>query len=181
MPCRIAIGAPSVTSARALFRYGLPDHQGSPMLTSRLVPKIAAAALAWMGPCAAADFLVLNTADDGPDSLRAAIAAAAASADASATVRFGAALDGATITLTTAVIDLSAGSKQFGPSAFFLSGTKTLVIDGVTGRSRGVTLARSSDAATVPFRLFDVGYGMSLELHGLTPRQTVAQGQAVQF
>jgi hypothetical protein len=72
---------------------------------------------------------------------------------------------------------------QFGPSAFFIGGSKTLTIDGSAGLSRGVTIARCTDATacygggTVPdFRLFDVETGSGLTLRGLRLSQGHATG-----
>lgn len=129
---------------------------------------LAAAAPAW-----AATLIVTTNADSGAGSLRDQIAAAA-SGD---TIVFAAALDGATISLTTFVNDLTAGSTQFGPSAFFISGGKALTIDALAnGLTQGVVIARSSVAGTPKFRLFDVGSGSSLTLRGVTLANGYAEG-----
>src|SRR5262249_41374194 len=88
---------------------------------------------------------------------------------------FSSAIDGQTITLTSSVNDLSVGSTMAGPSAFFIK-NETLIIDGLTGLTRGITIARSSSAA--PFRLFDVASTGNLTLPSLTLRGGKAQGFA---
>jgi hypothetical protein len=99
---------------------------------------------------------------------------AAASGD---TIMFGNAINGKTILLSLSSNDISAGSIEFGASAFFVTDGlgetvgKSLTIDGT---SHGVTIAR--DAAATPFRLFDVGSKSSLGLRGLTLRNGLAQG-----
>ena len=133
-----------------------------------LVLLLATAVPAW-----AATLIVTNSNDSGAGSLRAQIAAAATGD----TIVFSPALDGATIDLTTFSNDLSAGSTQFGPSAFFITGSKTLTIDATAnGLTQGVVIARSSVAGTANFRLFDVGVGASLTLRGVTLSNGYAQG-----
>ncbi len=134
---------------------------------------LAAAVPAW-----AATLTVSNSNDNGAGSLRAQIAAAA-SGD---TIVFAAALDGATISLTTFSNDISTGSKQFGPSAFFITGSQTLTIDATAnGLTQGVVIARSSAAGTANFRLFDVGVGSSLTLRGVTLVNGYAEGGSSLF
>ena len=124
-------------------------------------------------PAWAATLTVTNNADSGAGSLRAQITAAATGD----TIVFAAALDGATISLTTFTNDLSVGSTQFGPSAFFITGSKSLIIDATAnGLTKGVVIARSSVAGTASFRLFDVGSGSSLTLRGLTLSKGAALG-----
>jgi len=99
---------------------------------------------------------------------------AAASGD---TIVFAKALDGQTVILTLSSNDLSAGSTEFGPSAFFLGNAKTLTIDATAnGLTHGVVLSRSGAAGISNFRLFDVGSGSSLSLRGLTLHNGLAQG-----
>ena len=122
-----------------------------------------------------ATLMVTNNADSGAGSLRAQIAAAATGDS----IVFAAALDGATINLTTFSNDVSTGSTQFGPSAFFITGSKTLTIDATAnGLTKGVVIARSSATGTANFRLFDVGSGSSLTLRGLTLSNGAATGNA---
>ncbi len=128
---------------------------------------------ALVAPTWSATLTVTTNADSGVGSLRDQIAAAATND----TLVFAAALDGATISLTTFVNDLSAGSTQFGPSAFFITGSKALTIDATTnGLTKGVVITRSSVAGTAAFRLFDVGSGSSLTLRGLTLSNGLAEG-----
>ena len=66
-------------------------------------------------------------------------------------------LDGGTINLSTSVtLDVA------GPSAFLIGNSDTLVIDGQTGLTQGITINRRSGAT--PFRLFDVATGGNLTL-----------------
>lgn len=124
-------------------------------------------------PTWAATYTVTNSNDSGAGSLRAQIAAAVTND----TIVFAAALDGATISLTTFSNDLSTGSQQFGPSAFFITGSKTLVIDATAnGLTKGVVIARSSVPGTANFRLFDVGVGSNLTLRGVTLSNGYARG-----
>ncbi|MDR3388878.1 MAG: choice-of-anchor Q domain-containing protein [Rudaea sp.] len=96
------------------------------------------------------------------------------SAGSGDTIQFDPALDGQNITLTLFTNDTSAGSAEFGPSAFFITGSKALTIDGLTGLARGIMIAR--DTAQPAFRLFDVGPGSSLILQGLILSNGFAQG-----
>jgi hypothetical protein len=125
------------------------------------------------GRYAPATFLVTSPNDSGAGTLREAIASGFNNGPGSDTIQFSAALDGQTISLTTFVNDVSAGSKMAGPSAFFITNS-TLVIDGLTGLTQGVTIARQSTAAA--FRLFDVASTGSLTLQGLTLTGGKAQG-----
>jgi hypothetical protein len=122
------------------------------------------------------------------------------------TIQFDHALDGTTIALTHHTDCLTAGDTlagpnawgdpclplstwpgyvtQFGPSAFFIGG-RTLTIDATAnGLTRGVVIARDTDAAdygatgVANFRLFDVDSGGSLTLRGLTLAGGWAQGGA---
>lgn len=92
------------------------------------------------------------------------------------TIRFDSSIDGSTIALTLFGNDLSAGSQQFGPSAFFITGKKILTIDGVTGLTKGITIARSGAAGTKNFRLFDINTGSLLSISGLTLGNGYAKG-----
>jgi hypothetical protein len=112
----------------------------------------------------AADITVLNTADSGADSLRAAIAAAS-SGDR---ILFDAALvagGSATITLSTA------GDYTYGPSALLID--KTLTIEGPTGNN-GIIVSRN----TVNMRLFAVNGTGVLTLKNITLRDGNAVGGA---
>src|SRR5262249_22959898 len=89
-------------------------------------------------------------------------------------------LDGKTISLTTPVnrsflLDL-VGPTMAGPSAFFIWANASLVIDGETGLTQGITIERSGATGTPHFRLFDVAAGASLTLKGLTLSGGSAQG-----
>ena len=92
------------------------------------------------------------------------------------TIRFDPSLDGSTIALTLFDNDVSAGSTQFGPSAFFITGKKILTIDGVSGLTKGITIARSGAFATKPFRLFDIDTGSILSISGLALANGYAKG-----
>ena len=104
------------------------------------------------------------------------------------TIVFAAALDGQTISLTNFSNDLgcvvnSSGcisgtmGRQFGPSAFFLTGARALTIDAsANGLQHGVVIARSNVAGTGTFRLFDVDSDSSLQLIGLTLANGLARG-----
>jgi hypothetical protein len=100
---------------------------------------------------------------------------------------FDNALDGQTIVLTMASNNLgcqTAGpmncdadggtlSTEFGPSAFFITGGKTLTIDATqNGLARGIALSANGAG----FRLFDIDSGSGLNLIGLTLRGGVARG-----
>ena len=81
-------------------------------------------------------------------------------------IRFSPSIDGGTISLSTFLNDVTNGSTMAGPSAFFVSNHDTLVIDGETGLTRGITITRASTAQK--FRLFDVDATGNLTLRGLT-------------
>ena len=95
-------------------------------------------------------------------------------------IRFSSAIDGGTILLN----QYSNGQTgtEFGPSAFFINGGISLTIDGETGLTRGITIAR--DTSKAPFRLFDIDISGSsspfivsgLTLQGLTLKDGLAQG-----
>jgi hypothetical protein len=101
------------------------------------------------------------------------------------TIRFDPSLSSTTIALTlysndpgcitTAPTTCSSGTlgTEFGPSAFFITGNKTLTIDGITGLTQGITITRAS---ATKFRLFDVDAGSSLTLIGVTLSNGYAQG-----
>ncbi|MBU6199933.1 MAG: hypothetical protein KGP08_09790 [Xanthomonadaceae bacterium] len=110
--------------------------------------------------------------------LRDAINSAALSGD---TIQFSTAIDGQTILLSLYGNDLGTStrtSSQFGPSAFFFTGGKSLTIDGKTGLRLGITIARDT---TAPFRLFDIDVGSGLTLQGLTLKNGLAQGFSSDF
>ncbi len=103
------------------------------------------------------------------------------------TIRFAPALDGTTITLTlfrndlgcvtSDATDCSDGgslSIEFGPSAFFITNANNVDIDGLTGLTHGVTIAR--DVTRPAFRLFDIDSGSGLTLSGVTIANGFAQG-----
>ena len=92
------------------------------------------------------------------------------------TIRFDPAVDGSTIALTLFGNDVSSASQQFGPSAFFIDGQKILTIDGVTGLTKGITIARSGAAGTKYFRLFDISTGSLLSISGLSLANGYAKG-----
>src|SRR5262249_18087318 len=84
--------------------------------------------------------------------------------------------DGGTISLTTFVSlagDAGGGGGP-GPSALLITHSDTLVIDALTGLTKGITIARDSSAAN--FRLFDVQPTANLTLQGLTLSGGLAQG-----
>jgi hypothetical protein len=137
--------------------------------------------------------LVFNPANSGPGTLRDEIAASVnhttdvlgRTGTGDDTIQFNAAtLDGQTISLTTCpdqTTTLTVGQTTLtvdltvdGPSAFHIYKSDTLVIDGETGLTRGVTIAR--DPGAKPFRLFDVDASASLHLKGLTLSGGDAQG-----
>ena len=90
------------------------------------------------------------------------------------TIQFDPGIDGGTIALSQYSNDTSLGSTEFGPSAFFISHGTTLFIDGETGLTHGIAIAR--DTSKAPFRLFDVENGSRLTLLGLTFKDGLAQG-----
>jgi hypothetical protein len=108
---------------------------------------------------------------------------------------FDSALDGQTIVLTMASNNLgclTAGpttcdadggtlSTEFGPSAFFITGGKTLTIDATqNGLKRGIVLSAANNGCSpgACFRLFDIDSGSGLNLMGLTLRGGMALGGA---
>jgi Bacterial Ig-like domain (group 3) len=70
-------------------------------------------------------------------------------------------MNGQTITLTTSRAD----NSVFGPPAFLISGNATLVIDGETGLSQGITITHGSATA---FRFLQIYPGCNVTLKGLT-------------
>ncbi|WP_428305020.1 choice-of-anchor Q domain-containing protein [Lacipirellula sp.] len=122
-----------------------------------------------------ANFVVTSVADSGPGTLRDAITASVNNGAGADLIQFSTEIDGGTINLTSFVNNVSAGSTMAGASAFFISGSTSLVIDGFTGLSQGITIARNSASA---FRLFDVSAGSSLTLQSLTLSNGLAQGFA---
>lgn len=84
------------------------------------------------------------------------------------TIQFDNSIDGGEINLTTFVND-----GAVGPTAFRDFENTTLVIDGQTGLSRGITIARSSATA---FRLFYVAPTGNLTLQRLTLGGGLARG-----
>jgi hypothetical protein len=104
------------------------------------------------------------------------------------TIVFAVALDGQTILLTNysnavgcTTTDANhcqtAGAQlttEFGPSAFFITGNKTLTIDAASGMTQGLTIRRSPSAPL--FRLFDVDTGSALTLAGLRLSYGYAKG-----
>ncbi|MEO7431216.1 MAG: choice-of-anchor Q domain-containing protein [Dokdonella sp.] len=104
------------------------------------------------------------------------------------TIVFDPLLDGQTISLTLSTNPLGCVTsdattctgegtlgRQFGPSAFFLEGNKTLSIDATANSlTQGVTIAR--DAGASAFRLFDIAPASTLNLKGLNLSNGLAQG-----
>ncbi|WP_428308554.1 choice-of-anchor Q domain-containing protein [Lacipirellula sp.] len=85
-------------------------------------------------------------------------------------IQFAPALDGGTISLAGDFVNPFA--SNVGATAFQVRNNTTLTIDGVTGMSQGVNIARSGAA----FRLFYVDVGSNLTLKGLTLTNGLAQG-----
>jgi hypothetical protein len=85
-------------------------------------------------------------------------------------IQFAPALDGGTITLAGDFINPFA--SNVGATAFQIRNNTTITIDGVTGMSQGVNIARSGAA----FRFFYVDVGSNLALKGLTLTNGLAQG-----
>jgi hypothetical protein len=81
------------------------------------------------------------------------------------TIQFASSIDGQTIFLQSGV------ATNVGPSAFQIG--NTLVIDGETGLTQGITVTRGS---TTPFRLFYVTSTGDLTLNGLTLSGGLALG-----
>jgi Concanavalin A-like lectin/glucanases superfamily/IPT/TIG domain len=170
---------PWVRGARASRRgksRQLSQHRYVPRLESledRLVPTT---------------LLVNSLADSGKGTLRDAIGASVdhltdglgQTGTGNDTIVFSPSIDGGTIQLSTFANDLSAGSTFPGPSAFRIN--TTLKIDGESGLTKGITIARDTNPADyaggqVPnFRLFFVDATGSLTLTGLTLENGLAQG-----
>jgi Bacterial Ig-like domain (group 3) len=119
---------------------------------------------------APAILMVTNANDSGAGSLRDAILANInhttdglnQTGTGNDTIQFSAAtMNGAAIGLTTFINDATVG----GPSAFRFNTAGTLVIDGETGLTKGITIWCDSSA---PFRLFYVYPNVHLTLKGLT-------------
>jgi hypothetical protein len=101
-------------------------------------------------------------------------------------IEFSNVIDGQTIVLEYCTN--AATGSEFGPSAFFITGGKGLLIDGITGLTRGITITRDSSApgcaasgSSPAFRLFDVDAGSSLSLFGLTLKNGLARGGSAYF
>ena len=107
----------------------------------------------------AATFIVTNNADSGAGSLRAALAAAAASPGADI-ITFDAALNGATISLTSS----SVGSALTGGSAIIITDAGGVTID-ASSLAAGLTI---DDGAATTYRLFSIASGSNVAMHGLT-------------
>jgi hypothetical protein len=113
------------------------------------------------------------------------------------TIVFASTLDGQTITLTLYSNDpgcVTSGpttctsgtlGTEFGPSAFFINGGKTLTIDATqNGLTHGIALTAANSAGCTTgacFRLFDIDSGSALNLSGLTLRDGVARGGASSY
>jgi hypothetical protein len=88
------------------------------------------------------------------------------------TIRFDqSTMNGQTISLTISRAD----NSVFGPSAFLISGNETLVIDGVTGLSQGITITHGS---TTAFRFLQIYPGCNVTLKGLTISGFTEKGNA---
>ena len=87
------------------------------------------------------------------------------------TIQFSSAIDGGTISLSSFTNDTTVA----GASAFLIGNHDTLVIDGETGLTQGITITRGG---TTPFRIFDVNATGNLTLKGLTITGGKAQGSA---
>ena len=162
--------------ARKLFDPRTPGEgmarrdRPRPPSRPRCVPRVESLE----GRLAPATLTVTSLADSGAGTLRAAIVSSVGrTGGGTDTIQFAPGLDGGTVGLTTFVNDLTAGSATVGPSAFFITDSATLVIDGETGLTRGVTIART---VATPFRLFDVGASGSLTVKGLTLSGGAARG-----
>jgi hypothetical protein len=161
---------PGVLRSRTSHRgkSGLPRrHRYAPtmdMLEDRLAPAI---------------LMVTTLADSGAGSLRDAINTSANHLGQDVgndTIQFAPALDGGTISVSSITTNNSQVSsfEVPGPSAFLISPNDTLVIDGMTNLTKGITITTSG---TTPFRLFD-NDGGNLTLEGLTLSGGDAQGFA---
>src|SRR5262249_4106482 len=121
---------------------------------------------------APATLMVTNTNDSGVGSLRQAILDSVnhtGLGTGNDTIQFSPTIDGQTINLTTAINDATVA----GASALRIDKSDTLVIDGETGLTKGITI--DADGASA-FRLFYIYPGASLTLTGLTLSGGVAQG-----
>ncbi|HTI97246.1 MAG TPA: hypothetical protein VL425_12155, partial [Rudaea sp.] len=161
---------------RARKTGGIGARTGTVMITRNIFLAVLLTALP-LGNAFAATWIVTGTGDTASactgnscPTLRDAINTAV-SGD---TIQFDPSIDGGTIALSQYSNDTSVGSTEFGPSAFFVAHNTTLFIDGETGLTRGIAIAR--DTSKVPFRLFDVENGSRLTLHGLTFKDGLAQG-----
>jgi Bacterial Ig-like domain (group 3) len=123
---------------------------------------------------APAILMVTNTNDSGTGSLRDAILANInhttdglnQTGTGNDTIQFDPSIDGKIINLSTAFVDAS--GTMAGPSAFFINNNDTLVIDGQTGLTKGITINGPGSGAPPFFRLFDIAAGSSLTLQSLT-------------
>jgi hypothetical protein len=128
------------------------------------------------GRLAPATLIVNSLADNTPSgdglvSLREAILASvnhttddlAQTGTGNDTIQFSATIDGGTISLSTSINDATVA----GPSAFLISNSDTLVIDGQTGLTKGITINGPGTGGPF-FRLFDIAAGSSLTLQSLT-------------
>jgi len=123
-----------------------------------------------------------STANDSMVTLREAISASVnrtttdlgQTGDGTDTIQFSSAIDGGTIKLTNFVNDLAAGSTMPGPSALRINNSTMLTLDGATGLTQGVTIARDTTAAA--FRLFYIASDSDLTIQGLTLQGGLAKG-----
>lgn len=121
---------------------------------------------------------VTSLADSGVGSLRAAIlddVMRSGLGTGNDIIRFDPSLDGGTIAVFTYVNDLTPQAKMAGPSAFFITNGASVVIDGETGLTKGITISCGGGDS---FRAFTVSAGAGLTLKGLTVSGGVAQGFA---
>ncbi|QDT72081.1 choice-of-anchor Q domain-containing protein [Lacipirellula limnantheis] len=119
--------------------------------------------------------MVTNDAEFGVGSLAYAVVSSVNHANGGTgndVIQFSPDLDGDTITLPGDFINPFAANV--GATAFQIKNNTTLVIDGQSGLSQGVNIARSGAA----FRFFYVDVGSNLTLKGLTLADGVAQGMA---
>jgi hypothetical protein len=122
--------------------------------------------------------MVNSLADSGTGSLRDAINASVhhstdglgQTGTGTDIIRFDPAIDGGIISLSTSTNDVSVP----GATGLLISNNDTLIIDGQTGLTHGITIARSSSAAD--FRLFGIQFGSSLTLQSLTLSGGVTEG-----
>src|SRR5262249_34579926 len=140
-PLRAAFGSRVRASRRGKSRQSLRHRLLSRVefLEDRVVP---------------ATLTVTSLADSGPGTLRDEIVASVTKTNGGTgndTIQFDHSIDGGTIELSTYVNDLRDGTTFPGPTAFHIN--STLVIDGETGLTKGITIARDS---STPFRFFFV-------------------------